>query len=489
MDRVLLIIAIFLPIVLGMLLMFSGARRKQREIYCMTVVLITSALAIYLICQGRIETVSIFNLSKTISIAFRVDGISRIFGLLLASLWPIATLWSFEYMYHEKRENTFFAFYTACFGITLGICFSANLLTMYLFYELLTLITVPLIMHSRNEFSKPAGIKYIAYSIAGATAAFAGIMMIYSMAGTFDYTEGGLFQNISAKDPEVYIAFLLMFFGFGVKAAVFPLYEWLPAVGVAPTPVTALLHAVAVVKSGCFAIIRVTYYIFGAALLRGTWAQSVALIFTAITIAFGSIWAYRETHFKRRLAMSTVANLSYILFGAMLMTPAGLLGALLHMLFHGVMKICLFFTAGTCHVQAHADYVTDLKGYGRKMPVTFAAFTIASIALIGVPPLCGFFSKYQLGIAAVEFGTAPAVIGLVALIISAFFTAVYLMTIVVRAYYPERDFDMSLLDGVRDPGWRMKLAFIILAVLCTLLGFLTGPISKLIINCMGGLFI
>jgi len=482
-----IIIAIFLPMILGMLLMLTSFEKKQREIYCLAVVLVTSAIAIFLICNGNSDTVSIFNLTSKISIAFRVDGISRIFALLLACLWPIATLWSYEYMYHEKRENTFFAFYTACYGITLGICFSANLITMYLFYELLTLITVPLIMHSRNEFSKPAGIKYIAYSIAGATAAFAGIMLVYKLSGSFTYVEGGLFQNLDMKDPLVYIAFLLMFFGFGVKAAVFPLYEWLPAVGVAPTPVTALLHAVAVVKSGCFAIIRITYYVFGAALLKGSWAQNVALIFTAITIAFGSIWAYRETHFKRRLAMSTVSNLSYILFGAMLMTEAGLLGALLHMLFHGVMKICLFFTAGTCHVQAHADYVTDLKGYGRKMPVTFAAFTIASIALVGVPPLCGFFSKYQLGLAAVELGTAPAIIGMIALVISAIFTAVYLLTVVVRAYYPERDFDWDSIKNVKDPGWRMKLPFIILAVLCIVLGFLTGPISELIINCIGGL--
>ena len=489
----LLLFSIFLPIAFGAAIFWGRFDQKMREIICMCVVCLTSAAVLFCVFRAQAETVTLFNLTAKIAIAFKVDGISRIFAVLLAVLWPLASLWSFEYMYHESRPNVFFGYYTATYGITLGIAFSANLITMYLFYELLTLITIPLIMHSRNEFSKPAGIKYIAYSIAGATAAFVGIMIFYSLSGTVDYTEGGIAMRVLAlgeSNPLYYLAFILMFFGFGVKAAVFPLYEWLPSVGVAPTPVTALLHAVAVVKSGSFAIIRVTYYAFGVYLLRGTWVQALALVFVSFTIAFGSIWANRETHFKRRLAMSTVSNLSYILLGAMTMTATGLLGGLMHMLFHGVMKITLFFTAGTCHVQAHADYVTDLKGFGKKMPITFAAYTVASLALVGVPPLCGFYSKYILGVAAVQEAGFDwfAYLGVAALLISAIYTAFYLLSIVVNAYFPGKDFDYETIAEVKDPSWKMCVPFIILAILCLGCGIFYRPIMNFVMICMGGLF-
>ena len=489
----LLLISIFLPIVFGAVIFWGNFEQKMREIVCMCVCIGTSAVVLFCIFSGKGEPITLFHLTANIPIAFKLDGIGRIFALLLAVLWPIASLWSFEYMYHEGRPNTFFGYYTATYGITLGIALSANLITMYLFYELLTLITIPLIMHSRNEFSKPAGIKYIAYSIAGATAAFVGIMIFYSLSGEIAYTEGGIAMRVlmaGEVNPLYYLSFLLMFFGFGVKAAVFPLYEWLPSVGVAPTPVTALLHAVAVVKSGCFAIIRITYYAFGVYLLRGTWVQAVVLVFVSFTIAFGSIWANRETHFKRRLAMSTVSNLSYILLGAMTMTATGLLGACMHMLYHGIMKITLFFTAGTCHVQAHADYVTDLKGFGKKMPITFGAYTIASLALVGVPPLCGFFSKYILGVAAVQEAGFNwfAYLGVAALLISAVYTAFYLLSVVVNAYFPGKDFDYESISEVKDPSWKMLVPFCILSVLCIAAGVCHRPIMYFVAICLGGLF-
>ena len=483
-----LIFSIFFPLLFGLTIYILGFEKKQREIYTMAIVLVSSVCVYWLLAQGRVETVTLFKMTSAISIAFRIDNLSRVFALLLASLWPIATLYAFEYMEHEGRENTFFALYTSCYGVTLGICFAANLITMYLFYELLTLITVPLIMHSRNEFSRPAGIKYIAYSIAGATSAFAGIMIIFTRSGGFDFAEGGILSPAAGQDPMVQLAFVLMFLGFGVKAAVFPLYEWLPAVGIAPTPVTALLHAVAVVKSGCFAIMRVTYYIFGAGVMLGSFGQKLALFLTAFTIAFGSIMAYRETHFKRRLAMSTVANLSYILFGAMLMTPLGLIAACLHMLFHGVMKICLFFVAGATHIKAHADYVTDLDGFGRKMPVTFAAFTVASLALTGIPPFCGFYSKMYLGFAAVQLGSPLAYFGIAALLVSALFTAIYLLSVCVRAYFPGKEFDYESIAEVEDPSWKMKLPFIILAVLCLVLGLMYGNAVDYVKDITTGLF-
>lgn len=490
MTSSILIFSIFFPLILGATIYFLHLPKQKREIYTMVIVAITSLCVFFLITQGRVETVTLYRLAGAISIAFKMDALSVVFALLLASLWPIATLYAYEYMEHEGREATFFALYTSCYGVSLGICFAANLITMYLFYEMLTLITVPLIMHSRNEYSRPAGIKYIAYSISGATAAFAGVMIIYVRAGSFSFLEGGILTGIAnaGNDVLVQLAFVLMFMGFGVKAAVFPLYEWLPSVGVAPTPVTALLHAVAVVKSGCFAIMRVTYYVFGANVLLGSLGQKFALLIAAVTIAFGSVMAYRETHFKRRLAMSTVSNLSYIIYGAVCMTPLGLTAACLHMLYHGVMKICLFFVAGATHIKGHADYVTELDGYGKRMPITFAAFTVASLALVGVPPFCGFYSKLYLGYAGVQLGTSWAYLGIAALLISALFTALYLLDVVVRAYFPPKDFDYESIAHVTDPTWKMTVPFIVLAVLCLVLGLGNSYVLKFLSDITTGLF-
>lgn len=478
----LIIIVIFLPIVGGIGIPLLNFRlRKAREIYVMSVVLITSILTVVLLLQKPHGVITLISLSKSIDIGFYVDGLGSVFAILISFLWPLATLYAFEYMSHEHRENTFFTYYTVTFGVALGVAFSANLITMYLFCELLTLITLPLIMHSQTKEANVAGTKYIVYFVAGATAAFVGIIIFYVNGGNFAFTPGGLVSQHNPGDPNMYFsAFLLMFFGFGVKAAIFPFHDWLPSAGVAPTPVTALLHAVAVVKTGVFVIIRLTYFSFGAEFLRGTWVIKLVLIFSIFTIVYGAVMAWKEIHFKKRLAYSTISNLSYMLFGALLLTPAGLAGGLMHMLFHGVMKIALFFVAGAVACQSGRYYVTELRGFAKQMPLTFFSFAIASLALTGVVPFCGFVSKWYLAEAAVSEGSKLAYTGLGAILIAAVFTAVYLFTIALRAYFPSRDYDKDAIKNVRDPGAYMLLPLFLLAASMFFLGIFSSPLAVIL---------
>lgn len=485
-----ILIPILFPILLGALLpVLRVQKRIHREIYVGMVVLINSILTFYLLFHRPQETMTIVKMTQDLSLAFRIDGMSCVFAGLVSGLWPLATLFAFEYMTHEGRENYFFTFYTATFGVTLGIAFSANVMTLYLFYELLTLITLPLVMHSMDEKSIQAGMKYIKYSIGGAAFAFIGMIFIIVYGNSIDFTLGGVLDlaKVGDKTNLLLVAYVFMFFGFGVKAAIFPFHGWLPTASVAPTPVTALLHAVAVVKAGVFAIMRVTYFSFGGEFLSGTWAQWLVMAVAIFTIVFGSSMAVKEQHLKRRLAYSTVSNLSYILFGVTLMTPAGLVGGLTHMVFHGIMKIALFFCVGAIMYKTHKEYIYEIEGYGRKMPIVFTVFTIASLAVMGIPPLAGFISKWNLAYGAVLTGKALPAVGVFALLISALLTAIYLLTVVVKAFFPRKSFDMKGIQTVSDPNWYMTVPLILFTIAIIAFGVHSAPLVEFLTKIANGL--
>ena len=309
-------------------------------------------------------------------------------------------------------------------------------------------------------------------------------ILIYG--STPDFTPGGVL-DVAALGEKVNLllfVYVLCFCGFSVKAAMCPFCAWLPKAGVAPTPVTALLHAAAVVKAGAFATMRITYFSFGTELLRGTWAQNLIMVLTIFTIVFGCSRALKETHLKRRLAWSTVSNLSYILFGIVLMTPLGLTGAFSHMLCHAVMKICSFFCAGAVIYKTGRTYIHQLDGLGRKMPKVFTIFTIASFALMGVPGLCGFISKWNLAKGAVESRNPLAYVGLGAILISALLTAIYMLTIVVRAFFPGKEFDYATAADVKDPNWMMLLPLVVFVIVMFVIGlhpqFLNDALSQVV---------
>ena len=424
---------------------------------------------ILLIPGARGEGLVLFRLFADLTVMFRIDGMGSVFSGLVAFLWPLATLYSFEYMKHEERKDTFFAFYVMTYGITMGIAFAGNLTTLYLFYEMLTLVTFPLVLFPLSKEAVRASRTYLYFSIGGAAFAFIGLVFVmgFSATGTTAFQPGGALdmeQALRSRDVLLFV-YVLAFFGFGVKAAVFPCHVWLPKATVAPTPVTALLHAVAVVKSGAFAILRFTYFSYGAEFVRGTWAQYTVMAAALATILFGSTMAVREVHWKRRLAYSTISNLSYILFGAALMTPFGLAAALCHLTAHAFMKICSFFCAG------------------------------AVMRQMGIPLFAGFISKWNICRAAFLYadlctdgpGSWLPYTGVAVILYSALMTGIYMLSVLIRAWAPVRGEETSepSAEAASDPGWMMLVPLVIFAAVILLIGLHSGPLMEFL-TAIGG---
>lgn len=519
MNSMVLAVPALLPIGGGILLLAAGnfpvkaggrtGAYRRLEFLTGGITLANSLLIAWLIAAkaGTGEQAVLFRLYGDLKVMFCLDGPGSVFGGLIAFLWPPAVLYSFEYMRNEERRTAFFAYYLMTYGVTVGIAFAGNLMTLYLFYELLTLVTFPLVLHPMTREAARASRKYLYYAIGGAAFAFIGIIFVlsYSASGNTQFVPGGVLDLTAARGRRntLLFVYVLAFFGFGVKAALFPCHGWLPEATVAPTPVTALLHAVAVVKSGAFAVIRLTYFSFGTAFLRGTWAHMAVMCAVMVTIVFGSTMAVREIHWKRRLAYSTISNLSYILLGTVMMSPLGLAAALSHMVFHAFMKICSFFCAGSVMHQSGKTYVYELDGMGRYMPVTFGCLAIASFSLAGIPPFAGFISKWNIAQAAFGCGAdlkaagssggwlAYAAAGV--LLYSALMTAVYMFTVLVRAYFPgadrQREGDIQISGkemtpgtcrGIRDPNWMMLAPLVLFAAAIIGLGLYSGPVMGIL---------
>lgn len=469
---------ILFPMLFGILVSaFHFDTDRKRNIYVEIGVIINSIVVAYLLLNPPSGIFVLFDLTKNLTIEFHIDKMSMVFAGIVSILWPFASLYAFEYMENEHRKDSFFTFYTMTYGITIGVAFAGNLETMYLFYEMLTLVTLPLVMHEANLESIQAAKTYMVYSIAGASFGFISLMFILNYGETSAFVWGGVLKNLPAnKEQLMRVWYAFAFFGFGVKAAVFPFHGWLPKASVAPTPVTALLHAVAVVKSGAFAIGRLTYFSYGTDILKGTWVQYLVMSAALITILFGSCMAYKEQHIKRRLAYSTVSNLSYIVFGFTLMSGQGLIGGMAHMLAHAFMKIVLFACVGAIMVKGHKQYVYEIVGIGKAMPFTMVCFAISALAVTGVPPLPGFISKWNLIKGAVLEG-GFAYVGVVVLLISGLLTAMYIISVAIRAFIvDEETYDKHVFDNVTDPGLRMKIPFAVLTVVVVVMGIFTEPI-------------
>lgn len=483
MNEKMMLVVVLLPFIIGVLLpVLPFQNRKQMCVFMEIGALINSVLVILLLMNPPVETLTVFRFTGNLSVTFRIDGAGSIFACMAAVLWPLALLYSFEYMKHEKNETSFFLFYMVTYGVTLGIALSENILTMYFFFEMLSLVTLPLVMHTRTKEAIRASRTYLYYMLGGAAFAFIGMIFILTYGTTSSFVAGGVLDltKIGARSNMMLVVYVLCFCGFAVKTAMWPFSAWLPKASVAPTPVTALLHAVAVVNTGAFAAMRVTYFSFGTEVLRGTWAQNVLMILVIFTIVYGCSRALKETHIKRRLAWSTVSNLSYVLFGIVIMTPLGLMGAMTHMVFHSFMKICSFFCAGAIMYKTGRNYVHELDGFGWKMPKVFIPFTIAALALMGVPGLCGFVSKWNLAKAAVASDNVMAYIGVAALMISALLTAIYMLSIVVRAFFPGKDFNYETIRDVEDANWMMVLPLFLFVVVIILFGLHSGPVMELL---------
>ncbi len=491
MNQYWILAAILLPILGGVLVMvLPFPTQKIMKIYLEILMILTTIIVWCLLLTRVSDGITVIHFMKGLTISFRIDGMGMIFSGLVSLLWPLAMLYAFEYMEHEEHQKVFFMFYSITYGVTLGIAFAQNILSMYFFYELLTLVTVPLIMHPLTKAAIDASRKYLYYSLGGAAFALIGIIFMIVYGDTIDFVLGGMFgaEAWTLHGRVFRFIYFLAFMGFGVKAAIWPLSSWLPQAGVAPTPVTALLHAVAVVKAGVFAMIRLTYYSFGTEYLRGSWEQYAVMGFAMFTIIYGSAKAVRNDHLKKRLAYSTISNLSYIIFAITLMTPMGLVAALMHMICHAYMKIDGFFCAGAVMHKTGRTQVSQIDGFGRKMPIVFACYAISGLGLMGVPGLAGFISKWNIAQAAVESENPFAFIGIGCLLISALLTTIYMMSITLRAFLPGKDFDYNSISDVKDPSWRMCFPLIVFTVCVVLLGLFSAPLVRFFWNVATGIY-
>lgn len=413
--------------------------------------------------------------------SFHADEISWIFAVMTTVVWLMAGIFSFGYMKHDEHKKRYAFFYLLVYFVLLGLDFSANLITMYLFYELMTLSSMPLILHDLKKESVSAAMKYLYYSIAGAFLALFGIFVLSQYAPSMDFVAGGHFAVETMENKGLVLAALcMMVIGFGAKAGLFPLHAWLPiAHPVAPAPASAVLSGV-VVKSGVLAMIRTIFYVAGADVVRGSFVQTVWMVLTLLTIVMGSTRAFHENVFKKRLAYSTVSQLSYVLFGLSTLHPIGIAGALLHVLFHSVAKSLLFMASGSVIHQSGKTLVSDLRGVGRQMPVTFACFTLGSLSLVGIPPFAGFFSKWYLanGTLASEV-SGFCWLGPVILLLSALLTAGYLFPISVQGFLPGKAYDKNPKEKC-EADLTMTIPMMILAALALLLGIFSSGIIEFV---------
>ena len=383
--------------------------------------------------DGRIHRTELLEISPGIVLALRADPAGMIFGLLVSVLWVLAGVYAVGYMRgeNERKQTRFFAAFALSIAAAAGVALAENLLTFVLFYELLSLFTYPLVAHRETETALVAGRKYLAYTLSGGLMLIAATAWLHVLGVDATFEAGGFLNGAGLDTATQWGLFVLLAAGVGTKAAVMPLHSWLPSAMVAPTPVSALLHAVAVVKAGVFGMVRVGVFVFGASLLDDMGAWLVLAVMSGGTLLIASMLALRHDNLKRRLAYSTISHLSYIVLGVALIGPLALTGALLHIVGHGVTKITLFFVAGAIHVQTHKENVSELDGIGRQMPVTMGSFALASLSMVGIPPFILFTSKFYLGWGAVEM---EQYVFLIVYLVSGLLAAGYLFPVVIRAF-------------------------------------------------------
>lgn len=476
-----LLLNLCFPMLCGVILLLGKSELPEEKPAqaALAVMGISGVLMLLNVCGGE-KSILLFSIGKELPVYFHTDQLGKMFALIVTVVWILSVCFAGEYMKAEEDHRRFFGFFLIVYGVLMGLCYAGNLITFYLFYEMMTLTTVPLVLHTRTREAITAGIKYLLYSLCGAYLVLFGIYILNRYTVSFNFTPGGTLNMALVGDHTAFILMVsfLMILGFGVKAGMFPMHGWLStAHPVAPAPASAVLSGI-IVKMGVLGSIRVVYEIIGADFIRGTWVQTLWMILSLITVFMGSMLAYREKVLKKRLAYSTVSQISYILFGLSLLQPQAMAGSLLHVVFHACIKSCLFLCAGAVIYRSGKSCTDELRGIGKEMPVTIVCFTFASLALIGIPPASGFISKWYLAEGALHSGIALfSVLGPVVLLISALLTAGYLLPVSMDGFLPGKDFDYTALEK-KEPVKRMTVPMIILASLTLFLGIFSGPLVQ-----------
>jgi multicomponent Na+:H+ antiporter subunit D len=463
------------------LILVSGRRENLREFWTLAAAFAKFALVLTLLpgaLAGRVAECTVLEISPGISLALRADPLGTFFAVIASGLWILTSFYSIGYVRAagEANQTRYFASFAVCLGATIGVALSANLLTFLVFYEILTIATYPLVIHKETPEAIAGGRKYLIYALTAGVLLLAAVGWTYQATGTVDFRAGGILEGAGLGPGELRALFVLFLAGVGVKAGIMPLHSWLPAAMVAPTPVSALLHAVAVVKSGVFGVVRVVGFVFGPEVMARHGLDLLLATFAGATILLASFIALRQDNLKRRLAYSTVGHLSYIVLGVALLSPDGFTGGLLHLANHATMKITLFFCAGAIYVSLHKTEVSELDGIGRAMPWTMGAFTVGALGLAGVPPINGFASKWLLCLGSLEAGRVAA---LGVFLLSGLLNAAYFFPIVHRAFFRKPAADAAHGHGEahgsgHEPGEApaiMVVPICIVALLSILLGF------------------
>jgi len=480
----LVLIAVIVPFIGALLIPLFGKYPNRREAVTLVTAVALLAAVIGLIAPvlgGARPEVPGIEIAPGLALALKVEPLGMLFALVASSLWIVNSIYSIGYMRanDEPRQTTFYVCFAIALGSTIGVAFAKNLFTLFLFYEALTLSTYPLVAHKQTPEAMRGGRIYLALLLGTSMVLFLpAIIATWVIAGTLDFTPGGV---LGGKASGAVIGVLLALYVFGIgKAALMPLHFWLPAAMVAPTPVSALLHAVAVVKAGVFAILKIAVLIFGIDTLAST-GQSIWLTIVAgTTVIAASIVALRQDNLKRRLAYSTISQLSYVVLGVAILAPISMVGAALHIATHAIGKITLFFAAGSIHTASHLTEVSQLDGIGRRMPWTMGAFAVGALSMIGIPPTAGFLGKWFILGGAMQTANWLAVAVIVA---STVLNATYLLPIVFRAFF--REPPKARGHGHGEAPWPIVFALTATAAGTVLLFLLPGTplaLSKLMLE-------
>ena len=443
-------LAIACPALSAILVLLFSKRPNVRESWTLLATIVQFSIIfsmVPMILEGTMIESCLFTMFPGIHFGFKVDAFGLIFAITSSFLWILVSIYSIGYM-RALREHAqtryYFCFAFAIFG-AVGVALSGNLVTMFIFYEILTVSTYPLVAHEQTPEALFAGRKYLAYLFTAGSFLLGAVVLTYSLAGTTDFDKGGILTTAFAPRSVLMILFILFLLGF-MKAAYMPFHSWLPTAMVAPTPVSALLHAVAVVKAGVFGIVRMVCYIYGIDLMHELGLGVLLASFAAFTMIAASLFAIAQDNLKRRLAYSTISQLSYIVLGAALLSPMGITGAMIHIPFHGFMKITLFLCAGSILVASGKENISEMAGIGRAMPITMFAFTVGALGMCGTPPIAGFISKWFFSLGAIQSGQIAF---LCVILIASLLDVVYFFPVIRTAFFGKMP-EIETLSGDRE---------------------------------------
>lgn len=479
-SEMLIILTLLVPFAAALLIPLFREQPNLRETITITAAGVLFIAVMHLLVRvlgGERPELHVIDVVPELSLSFAIEPLGMIFAAVAATLWIVNSIYSIGYMRgnNEPRQTPFFMCFALAISSTIGIAFASNLFTLFLFYEILTLSTYPLVTHKGNDAARAAGRLYLVLLLATSTVLLLpAIILTWSLSGTLEFTSGGV---LAGKADGLVVGILLGMFVFGIgKAAIMPVHFWLPAAMVAPTPVSALLHAVAVVKAGVFSVVKIIVYIFGIDFLAASGQGDWLLYVASFTVIVASIVALRQDNLKKRLAYSTISQLSYVVLAIAILTPLSAIGAAMHIAAHAVSKITLFFAAGSVYTAAHVTEISQMRGIGRKMPWTMGAFTIGALSMIGIPPTAGFLGKWFMLTGAMDTGAWVAV---AVIITSTALNAGYFLPIVVSAFLRPPDQAKTDAHDHGEAPLPIVIALTLTAIGTVVLFLFPGPLYDL----------